>query len=99
MPRLQVIDGRHATGIIDPITNMLVEGYAILEEDVLGNPIIEAYFIQGVTYFMKEVKNLIKSKIKLRIHCWFQLLIDLMLKDHLDIQLFQEHVFLFSKQQ
>lgn len=54
MPRLQVIDGRHATGIIDPITNMLVEGYAILEEDVLGNPIIEAYFIQGVTYFYER---------------------------------------------
>lgn len=27
-PRLQVIDGSNATGIIDPITNMLREGYA-----------------------------------------------------------------------
>lgn len=64
MPRLQVIDGRHATGIIDPITNMLVEGYAILEEDVLGNPIIEAYFIQGVTYFYERGEKPYKIKNK-----------------------------------
>ena len=30
-PRMQVIDGGHATGIIDPITNLLTEGYAVLE--------------------------------------------------------------------
>ena len=29
-PRLQVIDGGNATGIIDPITGMLNEGYAVL---------------------------------------------------------------------
>lgn len=57
MPRLQIIDGRRATGIIDPITNMLIEGYAILEEDVLGNPIIEAYFIKGFTYFYEKGKE------------------------------------------
>ena len=32
-PRLQVIDGYDATGIIDPITNLLQEGYAVLERD------------------------------------------------------------------
>lgn len=31
--RLQVIEASNATGIIDPITNLLVEGYAVLERD------------------------------------------------------------------
>lgn len=48
-PRLQVIDGRNATGIIDPITNMLTEGYAVLERNDMGEPITEAYFIAGQT--------------------------------------------------
>lgn len=43
-PRLQVIDGGNATGIIDPITNMLREGYAVLDRDDKGDPTIEAYF-------------------------------------------------------
>lgn len=48
-PRLQVIDGSNATGIIDPITNMLTEGYAVLERDEFDLPLIEAYFTQGKT--------------------------------------------------
>lgn len=48
-PRLQVIDGGNATGIIDPITNMLTEGYAVLERDEFDVPIVEAYFIAGRT--------------------------------------------------
>jgi len=48
-PRLQVIDGRNATGIIDPITNMLTEGYAVLERDVRGQVVTEAYFVAGQT--------------------------------------------------
>lgn len=48
-PRLQVIDGSNATGIIDPITMMLTEGYAVLERDEYGNPIVEAYFTAGNT--------------------------------------------------
>lgn len=43
-PRLQVIDGANATGIIDPITNLMIEGYAVLERDKQGKAIIEAYF-------------------------------------------------------
>lgn len=51
-PRLQVIDGRNATGIIDPITYMLKEGYAVLERDAESdNPTLEAYFEQGRTTF------------------------------------------------
>lgn len=35
-PRLQVIDGSNATGIIDPITGLLIEGYAILKRGENG---------------------------------------------------------------
>lgn len=55
-PRLQVIDGYNATGIIDPFTNMLTEGYAILTRDSNGKIIDEAYFIPGKTYYYKEGK-------------------------------------------
>ena len=43
-PSLQVIDGGNATGIIDPVTNLLTEGYAVLERDENDKPIREAYF-------------------------------------------------------
>lgn len=49
-PRLQVIDGGNATGIIDPITNMLTEGYAVLSRDQdTKAPIDEAYFTKEYT--------------------------------------------------
>ena len=50
-PRLQVIDGSKATGIMDPITGMLKEGYAVLDTDNFGMPTIEAYFIPGQTQY------------------------------------------------
>lgn len=51
-PMVQVIDGGNATGVIDPITNMLQEGYAVLERDKNGKPIREAYFLPNkTTYF------------------------------------------------
>lgn len=53
-PRLQVIDGANATGEIDPITNMLNEGYAVLERDETGTPTIEAYAVASRTdYYYK----------------------------------------------
>lgn len=48
-PRLQVIDGSNATGIIDPVTNLLTEGYAVLERDSMGVVKTEAYFMVGMT--------------------------------------------------
>ena len=48
-PRLQVIDGGNATGVIDPFTGLLKEGYAVLERDEYGSPTIEAYFIPELT--------------------------------------------------
>ncbi len=50
-PRLQVIDGGNATGIKDPITGMLKEGYAVINRDKYGNPELEAYFLPGRTEY------------------------------------------------
>lgn len=50
-PQMQVVDGANATGIIDPITGMLQEGYAVLDRDEMGAPTIEAYFVPGETQF------------------------------------------------
>ena len=55
-PQMRVIDGGHATGIIDPVTNMLKEGYAVLEFDENNNPITEAYFIPGSTEIYQRGK-------------------------------------------
>lgn len=62
-PRLQVIDGSNATGVIDPITNMLSEGYAVLERDDMGTPVKEAYFVGGRTdiYINGRLENSIES--------------------------------------
>lgn len=48
-PRLEVIDAYNATGIIDPITGMLKEGYAVLQRDKVGQPVIEAYYTPNYT--------------------------------------------------
>lgn len=56
-PRLQVIDGGNATGIIDPITNMLNEGYAVLERDEYDAPTLEAYFTKEQTEFYYKNKK------------------------------------------
>lgn len=61
-PRLQVIDGGNATGIIDPITGMLNEGYAVLERDQFGSVIKEAYFTYEYTAFY-ENGNLVDTRI------------------------------------
>lgn len=50
-PNMQVIDGYNATGIMDPITGMLKEGYAVLDSDQHGNPLVEAYFVPGQTHY------------------------------------------------
>lgn len=51
-PRLQVIDAADATGIMDPITGLLKEGYAVLERDEYKNPVTEAYFtVERTDYY------------------------------------------------
>lgn len=56
-PLMRVIDGRHATGIIDPVTYMLKEGYAVLEFDESDHPLVEAYFAPGATTIYEKDKN------------------------------------------
>lgn len=55
-PRLQVIDGRNATGILDPITGLLTEGYAVLERDEMESPTLEAYFTPDSTVYYRKGK-------------------------------------------
>lgn len=50
-PRMQVIDGYNATGIMDEITGMLEEGYAVLDRDENDQIVSEAYFGKGYTDF------------------------------------------------
>ena len=50
-PRMEVIDGSDATGIIDQTTGMLNEGYAVLERDGYGNVRREAYYTYEYTAY------------------------------------------------
>lgn len=63
-PVLEVIDGANATGIMDPQTGMLTEGYAVLERDDHGHPMVEAYFLPHETWVFtqgKEAADLFES--------------------------------------
>lgn len=55
-PRLQALDASDATGIMDPITGMLTEGYAVLQRDENKNPYLEAYFTAGKTEYYEKGK-------------------------------------------
>lgn len=55
-PQLQVIDGANATGVIDPITGLLSEGYAVLERDNNQQPSLEAYFTAEYTEYYRDGK-------------------------------------------
>ncbi len=53
-PRVQVIDGGNATGIIDEVTYLLTEGYAVLERDDFGVPSVEGYFTPDQTVIYRN---------------------------------------------
>lgn len=53
-PRLQVINGDDATGIVNPTTGLLNEGYAVLERDYAGIPVKEAYFTHEWSAFYEN---------------------------------------------
>lgn len=63
IPRLQVIEASNATGILDPITGLLTEGYAILKRDELGKAVLEAYFTENETVII-DSKNKNETVIK-----------------------------------
>lgn len=50
MPRFEIIDGTNGTGVIDDITELLTEGYAVLERDEFDEVKKYVYFIPGHTY-------------------------------------------------
>lgn len=67
-PRIQVIDGRNATGQIDQTTGLLTEGYAVLERDDDNETVlIDAYFTAGkIEIWEKGAKNpkIVRNKAK-----------------------------------
>lgn len=74
-PMLQVIDAANATGIIDPVTGMLTEGYAILEKDKDNNPTIEAYFTPGCTRFIESNSKNVTREYEVHYECNYPLLV------------------------
>ena len=56
-PRIECLDGMEATGIIDSVTNMLYEGYAVLERDEQNRPQLEAYFLPYRTEYYESGKT------------------------------------------
>ena len=57
IPRLQVIEASNATGVIDPITGLLTEGYAVLKRDEYESPVLEAYFTPSETWYFPKTGN------------------------------------------
>lgn len=57
VPLMQVIDGANATGIIDTVTGLLKEGYAVMERDEYGTVLTEAYFLPNETLVYNKGKS------------------------------------------
>lgn len=55
-PRLEIVNADDATGIINPSTGLLNEGYAVLERDAAKQPVMEAYFTHEGTYYYQGGK-------------------------------------------
>lgn len=55
-PVIECLDGMSATGIIDTATNLLTEGYAVLDVDENGLPLQEAYFLPYRTEYYESGK-------------------------------------------
>lgn len=55
-PRLSVLTAKDATGVMDEQAMLLKEGYAILDRDKNGHPVLEAYFTpEGTQYYENGV--------------------------------------------
>lgn len=56
-PKMEVIDGGNATGVLDSTTGLLTEGYAILKRDKYKQPLIQAYFTPNwISIYERGVK-------------------------------------------
>ncbi len=54
-PTIECIDGGNATGIIDPTTNLITEGYAVLRRDEpTKQPTLEAHFLPYRTEYIQD---------------------------------------------
>lgn len=53
-PRLQIINADDATGVINPTTGLLNEGYAVLERNKGMHPVLEAYFTHEGIFFYES---------------------------------------------
>lgn len=69
LPKLQIIEAARATGVIDPTTNLLEEGYAVLKADDYENPLIEAYFTKEKTEFYYKGKRKPETILNPTGHC------------------------------
>ena len=58
MPKVTVLTAADATGVMDEHTGFLKEGYAVLDRDEYGKPLLEAYFAKGATIFYEGGKEL-----------------------------------------
>lgn len=54
LPKISVLTARDATGIIDEQTGLLKEGYAVLDRDTEGHPILEAHFTSECTQYYEN---------------------------------------------
>lgn len=57
-PVMRTVEARNATGEIDPTTNMLKEGYAILDVDKDGMPLTEVYLLPHRTEIYERGKEM-----------------------------------------
>lgn len=55
-PTIECIDGMNATGVIDTTSNLLTEGYAVLERNEHGDVLKEAYFTPHRTEYYEAGK-------------------------------------------
>lgn len=57
MPRIEVLDGGNATGIMDEGTGLLREGYAVLQRDDSSRPTLEAWLTRERTVYFDHGKE------------------------------------------
>ncbi len=62
IPRIQIVDGGNATGVIDEFTGLLQEGYAVLERDEAKQVTRDAYFTVEETIYYSRGKEELRVK-------------------------------------
>lgn len=60
MPRIEVLDGGNATGIMDEGTGLLREGYAVLQRDDSNRPTLEAWLTREETVYYDHGKETVR---------------------------------------